>query len=57
MGAIRNRSDTREPRGGEEHPWQLWVTAIDALGQEGQLSSPVLHQHRYDGFFKGEWHQ
>lgn len=38
-------------------PTRYWVTAIDALGQEGPPSSPVWHQHRYDGFFKGEWHQ
>jgi fibronectin type 3 domain-containing protein len=38
-------------------PTRYWVTAVDALGQEGQPSSPVWHNHSYAGFFKGEWHQ
>jgi fibronectin type 3 domain-containing protein len=36
---------------------RYWITAVDALGQEGQPSSPVWHQRRYAGFFSGEWHQ
>jgi hypothetical protein len=36
---------------------RFWITAIDALGQEGQPSSPAWYGHRYDGYFTGEWHQ
>jgi hypothetical protein len=50
----------REPKfefkvGGAET--RFWVTAIDALGQEGQPSSPVWANHAYRGFFEGDWHQ
>jgi hypothetical protein len=38
-------------------PTRYWITAVDALGQEGQPSSPVWHQRSYTGFFSGEWHQ
>ena len=36
---------------------RYWVTTIDALGQEGQPSSPVWHNKSYKGFYPGEWHQ
>ncbi|HEY7426529.1 MAG TPA: hypothetical protein VH682_20005 [Gemmataceae bacterium] len=36
---------------------RYWVVAVDALGQEGEPSSPVWFNHRYKGFFSGEWHQ
>ena len=38
-------------------PTRYWIVAVDALGQEGQPSSPVWHQRRYAGFFAGPWHQ
>jgi hypothetical protein len=36
---------------------RFWVVAVDALGQEGEPSSPAWHQHSYKGFFPGDWHQ
>jgi hypothetical protein len=36
---------------------RYWVVAVDALGREGQPSSPAWANHSYAGFFKGEWHQ
>jgi hypothetical protein len=36
---------------------RFWVTAIDAIGQEGQPSSPVWSENRYRGFVSGDWHQ
>lgn len=33
------------------------ITAIDALGQEGQPSSPVWFKRSYPGFFTPPWHQ
>ena len=36
---------------------RFWVAAIDAIGQEGQPSSPVWFGKSYRGFYDGEWHQ
>jgi hypothetical protein len=36
---------------------RYWVVAVDALGQEGEPSSPVWYNHSYKGSFSGEWHQ
>jgi hypothetical protein len=36
---------------------RFWVTAVDAIGQEGQPSSPAWCHHSYQGFYTGEWHQ
>jgi hypothetical protein len=36
---------------------RFWVAAIDAMGQEGQPSSPAWFGKSYRGFYDGEWHQ
>jgi hypothetical protein len=35
---------------------RYWVTAIDALGQEGEPSSDIWANQSYKGFYIGEWH-
>jgi fibronectin type 3 domain-containing protein len=42
---------------GGNNPTRYWIVPVDALGQEGEPSSPVWHHHGYPGFFQGEWHQ
>lgn len=37
--------------------WRFVVCAVDALGQEGEPSSPVWAGHSYGGFYEGDWHQ
>jgi hypothetical protein len=44
-----------QPVGGELT--RYWIVAVDALGQEGQPSSPVWCNQSYKGFYEGEWHQ
>ncbi|HEY7118963.1 MAG TPA: kelch repeat-containing protein [Tepidisphaeraceae bacterium] len=51
---IRQTSFTHH--GGNETT-RYWVVAVDALGQEGQPSSPAWIGRSYKGFFDGEWHQ
>jgi hypothetical protein len=36
---------------------RYWVVTVDALGQEGQPSSPAWFGQSYKGFFQGDWHQ
>jgi hypothetical protein len=36
---------------------RFWVVTVDALGQEGQPSSPTWFNHSYRGFYTGDWHQ
>ncbi|MGA2866620.1 MAG: hypothetical protein ABSF95_19265 [Verrucomicrobiota bacterium] len=45
---IRGTSFTR--RVGRGETTRFWVTAVDALGQEGQPSSPAWFNHSYRGF-------
>ena len=57
----------------EDNRSRYWVVAVDAIGQEGQPSSPAWYNHfdfwpdsegrrspsgsLYKGFFQGDWHQ
>jgi hypothetical protein len=50
------RQTTFTHRGGKETT-RYWVVAVDALGQEGQPSSPAWFGRSYKGFFEGQWHQ
>jgi hypothetical protein len=36
---------------------RYWIVAIDALGQEGQPSSPAWFNRSFKGFYEGDWHQ
>jgi hypothetical protein len=36
---------------------RFWIVTVDALGQEGQPSSPAWFYHGYRGFYTGDWHQ
>lgn len=45
----------RHSAGGEQT--RYWIVAVDRLGQEGEPSSPVWYNHKYVGFYSGEWHQ
>jgi hypothetical protein len=35
---------------------RYWIVTVDALGQEGQPSSPAWFGQSYKGFFAGDWH-
>ncbi len=35
---------------------RYWVVTVDALGQEGQPSSPAWFGQSYKGFYAGDWH-
>ncbi|MEJ7733139.1 MAG: hypothetical protein WKG00_28580 [Polyangiaceae bacterium] len=36
---------------------RFWITAVGALGQEGQPSTPAWFGQRYEGYFEGERQQ
>jgi hypothetical protein len=46
---FRHKTDGRKNR--------YFVVAVDALGQQGQPSSPAWFGQKYEGFFEGAWHQ
>jgi len=49
--------ETTFSHAGGRNTTRYWVVAVDALGQEGEPSSPVWHNQSDKGFFQGEWHQ
>jgi len=49
--------ETRFTHKGGRNATRYWVVAVDALGQEGQPSSPAWCHQSYRGFYRGEWHQ
>jgi len=49
--------ETRFRHRAGQGPTRYWVVAVDALGQEGQPSSPAWFGQAHRGFFTGEWHQ
>ena len=51
------REATFRHAAGKGKTGRYWVVAIDAIGQEGQPSSPAWFNHRYEGFSEGPWHQ
>jgi hypothetical protein len=54
---LETKEMLNEPRLSGKGGFALWVTAIDALGQEGAPSSPARVENNYRRFFSGEWHQ
>ncbi len=46
----------KRPRFSGKGGHSLGVTAVDALGQEGQPSSPAKTSRQYQKWYQGEWH-
>ena len=51
---VKDTTLTHRPARGTT---RYWVVAVDALGQEGQPSSPAWYGQSYRGFYDGDWHQ
>jgi hypothetical protein len=49
--------ETTFTHSGGRNATRYWIVAVDALGQEGQPSSPAWFNHSYSGFYQGDWHQ